>query len=184
MDITPANEDLRPLITHVATGADDSLERQLFQKSKQPNILKYTPKDAAKRFGDKEMFDTWKAGGRELYWLLGEKNDLAGIIWYGVKAFPLKTELPEPPSETFAIRLYDGYSGHGLAVPAMKQTLALHAKAAQTGGKPIAGIWLETDTDNPAALAVYTKLGYQEVHRDTERVTMVLPASEIRRIIT
>lgn len=183
MDITPAREELKPLIVSIGTGNDEGMEQQLIEKSRQPNILKYTPKDAAQRFGSKEMFESWRSGGREVYWLVGSDNDLAGIIWYGKKAFPLKTDLPEMPSETFAIRIYDGYSGHGLAVPAMKQTLALHAKAAQARGDKVAGIWLETDTDNPAALKVYTRLGYQEVSRDPERVTMVLPSSEIRRII-
>jgi RimJ/RimL family protein N-acetyltransferase len=183
MGLIPANEDLKPLILNIATGNDEQLEQQLFRKSQEPNILQYTPKDAAQRFGSKEMFEAWKAGGRELYWLLGKDNDLAGVIWYGKKAPPKQVDMPEQPSETFAIRLYDGYSGHRLAVPAMRQTLQIHAKASEARGEPLSGIWLETDTDNPAALKVYTRFGYHEVHHDDERVTMVLPASEIAAII-
>jgi GNAT superfamily N-acetyltransferase len=179
----PADEALQPYILNIASGSDPRFEAQLFQKSRQPNILKYTPKDAAKRFGDQEMFDKWKAGGREIYWLLGKNDDLAGIIWYGRKAFPLQGELAENPSETFAIRLYDGYSGHGLAVPAMKQTLRLHTEAAKQRGEKPAGLWLETDADNPAALKVYKNFGYHEVHRTADRVTMALPASEIAQAI-
>lgn len=178
---TPADSDLQPLIRTIATGSDQAVEEQLFAKSKEPNILRFTPNDAAKRFGDRAMFEAWKAGGREIYWLLGENDDLAGIIWYGRKDFPLAldTDLPEKPTETFAIRLYEGYSGHHLAVPAMRQTLELYEKAARERGEPMTGIWLETDTDNPAALKVYTRFGYREMARDAERVTMVLPASEI-----
>lgn len=183
MNTVPANKDLQPFILSIATGAEPDLERQLFEKSREPNILRYTPKDAASRFGDKTMFDGWKAGGRELYWLLGKDNDLAGIIWYGKKAPPEGLDLPEAPSETFAIRLYDGYSGHGLAVPAMRQTLQIHARSAEARGERLTGIWLETDADNPAALKVYTRFGYEEVGRTPERVTMVLPASEIERIV-
>ena len=182
MGVFPADKDLQPLIKKVATGSDEQLEQQLFRKSREPNILRFTPKDSSKRFGDKEMFDKWRSEGRELYWLLGEDDDLAGVIWYGKKAAPLKVEGSKQPSDTFAIRIYDGYSGHGLAVPAMRQTLRIHVEAAQKKGEPVSGIWLETDTDNPAALKVYTKFGYHEVHRTDKRVTMVLPASEIARI--
>lgn len=179
MNTEPADKDLRPLISKVATGSDPGLIDQLIEKSRQPNILKYTPKDAAKRFGDRKMFDAWKAGGREVYWLLGKDDDLAGIIWYGKKDFPFDIDLPEKPTETFAIRIYDGYSGHGLAVPAMRQTLRIHMDAALARGEQPAGIWLETDTDNPAALKVYNRFGYHEVSRDDKRVTMILPSSEI-----
>lgn len=178
MDKVLADKDLQPLITAVATGSDPELERQLIKKSREPSILKYTPKDASKRFRDEKALEAWKTG-RHIYWLLGEGNDLAGIIWYGKKEFPLTKELPERPEETFAIRIYDGYSGHGLAVPAMRQTLRMHAEAAKGSGEPIRGIWLETDDDNPAALKVYTRFGYREIHRGGGRVTMVLPASEI-----
>jgi hypothetical protein len=180
MNLTPADQALQPYILNIATGDDPELQAQLFQKSRQPKILEFTPKDAAERFGDQAMFNKWKAGGKELYWLLGENNDLGGIIWYGSKEFPLKDlQLPEMPTETFAIRLYDGYSGHGLAVPAMRQTLRLHTEALRQQGKEPAGLWLETDTDNPAALKVYTNFGYREVYRTADRVTMVLSASEI-----
>lgn len=179
MNRVPADKDLQPLIREVATGSDPDLVEQLIEKSRQPNILKYTPNDAAKRFGDRAMFDAWKAGGREIYWLVGEGGDLAGIIWYGKKDFPLQIDLPEKPTETFAIRIYDGYSGHGLAVPAMRQTLRMHEQAAVARGETPPGIWLETDVDNPAALKVYTRFGYQEVSRDDKRVNMILPSSDI-----
>lgn len=180
-DVTkePADDRLQPFIRYVMHGNDPELARQLVEKSRQPNILKFTPKDASKRFGDEEMFKKWLAADREIYWLVGEDNDLAGIIWYGKKDFPLDIDTPEKPTETFAIRLYDGYSGHGLAVPAMRQTLRMHVRAARKRGEQPAGIWLETDDDNPAALHVYTKFGYHEVHRGEGRVAMVLPVAEI-----
>lgn len=173
------DDDLKPLIAAVAAGSDPDLESQLIKKSRQEPILKYTPKDAAERFADQSALDRWRAGGREIHWLLGPDDDLAGVIWYGKKPFPLELDLPEIPTETFAIRLYDGYAGHHLAVPFMRQSLALHAQAQRDRGQPIAGIWLETDNDNPAALKVYGRFGYQEVKRDDKRVTMVLPASVI-----
>jgi len=86
-------EGLKPLITGIATGVDPELEKQLVEKSRQPNILKYTPKDAAQRFSDQDALERWRAGGREIHWLLGPGNDLAGIIWYGQKPFPLQSGL-------------------------------------------------------------------------------------------
>jgi RimJ/RimL family protein N-acetyltransferase len=182
MKKVPADKDLQPLIRAVATGSDPDLERQLIEKSREPSILKYTPKDSSRRFRDQKSLEAWRAGGREVYWLLGQDDDLAGIIWYGKKDFPLDIDLPDRPTETFAIRIYDGYNGHGLAVPSMRQTLRMHALAAASRGEAPAGIWLETDVDNPAALHVYDKFGYREVARDDKRVTMVLPPSEITAI--
>ncbi len=183
MNRVPADQALQPHITAIGTGESPELIGQLLEKSQEANIRQYTPNDAAKRFGTKEMFAAWKAGGRDLYWLLGKNDDLAGIIWYGKKPFPFPADEEETPTETFAIRLYDGYNGKGLAVPAMRQTLRLHVQAARGRGEPVQGLWLETDTDNPAAIHVYTKFGYREVHRTDERITMVLPAAQITAII-
>jgi hypothetical protein len=168
--ITEAPEDLKPLITGIATGSDRGLDQQLIEKSRQANILKYTPNDAAKRFGSQSMLDNWRAAGREIHWLLGANNDLAGIIWYGKKPLPLKVKLPETPAETFAIRLYDGYTGHKLAVPFMRQSLAIHVQNQEAKGEPANALWLETGT----------RFGYREVHRDEKRVTMVLDTDKIK----
>lgn len=180
MHIIPADKELRPLIKAIATGEDRNLVRQLIEKSCQSGIVCYTPNDKARRFKDEASFKKWKAGGREMHWLLGEKDDLAGILWYGRKDFPLHDlKLPETPEETLAIRLYDGYTGHGLARPAMRQSLVIHVEAKKKRGEPITGLWLQTDVDNKAALAVYGKFGYHEVFRDGTRVTMILPAGEV-----
>ncbi|HYH35909.1 MAG TPA: hypothetical protein VD706_00185 [Candidatus Saccharimonadales bacterium] len=182
MTTIPAIKELQPHIVAIATGTDDMLVRQLIEKSKQPNILKYTPNDAGKRFKDAESFKTWQTGGREIHWLLGPDNDLAGILWYGKKLFPLADiRLNELPEETLAIRLYDGYTGHGLARPAMQQSLALHVQTKQQNNEPVIGLWLQTDCGNAAAIATYTKFGYKEVARDGKRVTMILSADEVKR---
>lgn len=175
-----AGEGLRPLIASIAVGRDQDLEAQLINKSRQPNILRFTPNDAAKRFGDQAMLNNWLAKGREIHWLLGADDDLAGIIWYGKLPFPLQPDSEETPEYTFAIRLYDGYTGHRLSVPFMEQSLGIYARSKQEAGEPLTGLWLETDIDNPAALAAYTKFGYREVGRDDERVTMVLDGDKLR----
>lgn len=178
--LVPADDSIKPLVTALAVGRDPDLERQLITKSKQPNILKYTPKDAKERFGSPEQFEKWLTKGREVHWLLGPDNDLAGIIWYGKSAFPLDMPLPETPQETFAIRLYDGYTGHGLARPFMRLSLKTAARLKEERSEPVVGIWLQTDTVNPAAIAAYTKFGYREVARDDKRVTMVLDSTAVK----
>lgn len=177
-----APETMKPAVEFIAYGSDDSVEKQLVQKSSQPNILRFTPKDHKKRFGDIDMLRKWKSKGRIVHWLLGPNDDLAGIIWYGESAFPLDIDLHEKPNETFAIRLYDGYVGHGLAKPFMVQSLIILVSQKKKTGANISPIWLQTDVDNPAAIAAYSKFGYEEVARDEKRVTMVLDTDTISLI--
>lgn len=180
--LVEVEESMKPITAYLAVGQDDGLDAQLIRKSQEPNILKYTPNDAAKRFGSIEMLNAWRAKGRDIHWLLGADNDLAGIIWYGKSKFPVDMELPEIPEETFAIRIYDGYSGHGLARPFMTLSLRTAVQLKQQRGEKVAGIWLQTDLDNEAACAAYTKFGYQEVARDGQRITMVLPSEQVLAI--
>lgn len=188
LTLIETNDSLKPLITHLAVGDDPGLERQLITKSRQPAILQYTPKDAAERFGSPARLAAWRAKGRELHWLLGLDRDLAGIIWYGPAKFPLdaaelEVPLPEIPEETFAIRLYEGYAGHGLARPAMQLSLKTYVAHQQARGQKVKGIWLQTDLDNAAAVAVYTKFGYQEVAQDDRRITLVLSSELIAALV-
>ncbi|MGH7192834.1 MAG: hypothetical protein ACREJM_04770 [Candidatus Saccharimonadales bacterium] len=180
LQLFKADEDLKPLVRSIGVGRDADLEKQLIKKSREPNILRFTPNDAARRFGDESMLEDWLSKGREIHWLIGEGDDLAGIIWYGKLAFPSKADSEEAPEYTFAIRLYQGYTGHHLSVPFMRQSVGIYARAKQEAGEPLTGLWLETDIDNPAALAAYTKFGYREVGRDDKRVTMVLDGARIK----
>lgn len=184
LDTTPDRVEVDPtmnsVVRYITTKVDDTLLAQLINKSLQPNIVKYTPNDSRKRFGNSQMFRLWQAKGREIYLLLGPGDDLAGIIWYGKASFPIaELELAETPQETFAIRLYEGYTGQGLAVPFMKQTLRLAVQRKQATNQPITGIWLQTDLSNAPARASYVKFGYEEVHQDKERITMVLSPTKI-----
>ena len=178
----PVDEIMRPIVEFIAYGEDIDLESQLIEKSLQDNILKYTPKDSKERFGNLEMLKNWKSKGREVHWLIGPDKDLAGIIWYGKSEFPLDLDLKETPEETFAIRIYDGYTGKGLSRPFMTQSLRLLVEQRRAKGQDLHPIWLQTDIDNLAALSSYTKFGYEEVYRDDKRVTMVLSTSAIYEI--
>lgn len=179
----PVDDSLRHVCEFIATGSDSSLENQLIQKSLQENIMKFTPKDHLQRFGNIDMLNKWRAKGRRLFWLIGPEHDLAGIIWYGESEFPYELKLEETPSETFAIRIYDGYAGKGLSNPFMRQSLRIYVEEKlKNGGKPPI-IWLQTDVENIPAVKSYTKFGYQEVHRDEKRVTMVLSSDALNTVI-
>jgi hypothetical protein len=184
LSLVEPDPTLLPLVTHIATGRDADLEKQLVIKSRQPHIMSHTPNDAKNRFSSLDAFEKWLSNGREVYWLLGASSDLAGIIWYGKRTFPINMTLGEIPTETFAIRLYNGYVGRGLAVPFIKQSLRLSAQNKHTQGLAASGVWLETDIDNAAAQKTYLAIGFQEVDRntDTGRVTFILPSANVEDI--
>ena len=174
-----------PRIVAIAVGRNPHYESLLEKKSQQRNIRQHTPKDASERFASPLLFEQWYKKGREIHWLITDNDDVAGIIWYGASSFPLdwqKLSLPEEPTETFAIRLYDGYTGRGLARPFMLESLRIHIQRELKQKNSIQAIWLETDIDNIAAVAAYTKFGYAEVARNDKRITMVLSTEAILHI--
>jgi GNAT superfamily N-acetyltransferase len=174
--------DLGRNVQYLAFGRNRNLERQLVDKSLQPHILESTPKDASSRFKDADHLEAWFQKGREVHWLLGPSADLAGIIWYGREPLPSSSTLYKPPQHTFAIRLYEGYTGQGLARPFMEKSLRHYAGDMALRNEAFRGIWLQTDIANEAALRTYQHVGYQEIGRDTLRVTMVLSPEQIRRV--
>lgn len=178
------DDNLKPFTEYIAVGSDSSLENQLIQKSLQENVVKFTPNDHIERFGNIEMLKQWQAKGRKLFWLIGPENDLAGIIWYGEAEFPHNLSLDETPNETFAIRIYDGYTGKGLSNPFMRQSLRIYNDEKLKNGSKAPVIWLQTDIDNVPAIKSYTKFGYTEVFRNEKRVTMVLSTEALNSAIT
>jgi GNAT superfamily N-acetyltransferase len=170
-------------VLHITATMTPAIEAQLIAKSRQPLILERCPNDAGERFASHDSLTHWQSKGRCLYMLLGPGDDLAGVIWYGKKAFPAATPPPEPLDDTFSIRLYEGYVGKSLARPFMAQTLALYAAHKKAAGERFTGLWLETDADNDASLATYAKFGYQELSRSDRRVVMMLPLARVLQII-
>lgn len=163
-------------ISAIFSGRSVSLEAQLISKSLEDNIRKYTPRDSEERFTNPEAIETWFDKGRYLHWLVSSDDELAGIIWYGEAAL---SNRDEGPNYTFAIRLYDGFAGKGLAGTFMKQSIAIFVKKIREDQLIFNGIWLKTDVTNAAAIAAYTKFGYKEITRDDKRVTMSMTAEDI-----
>ena len=86
--LIPVPDEMKPAVEYLGVGDDLALEEQLVIKSHQPHILHNTPNDAKERFGSMAMIQERKAKGRQMYWLIGPRNDLAGVMWYGKKTFP------------------------------------------------------------------------------------------------
>lgn len=170
----------------IGRGLNPALIDQLIKKSKQSHIRRYCPRDAEERFASPESFETWRTskGGRNPYPLTDGSSDLAGLIWYGPQPFT-GTDILNPatdPNHTFAIRMYEGTEGRGLARPFMIETMHDYVEGLIRSGEiaTFNGIHLETDADNPRSIPLYKKVGFEEVSRDEEgRVTMVITPERI-----
>ena len=169
-------------IFDIHRGVPEHLARQLIEKSRQKHIENWTPGDAEYRFTDTQSIERHIAKGRSMY-LLAQGEDLAGTIWYGKKDFPSQEQSPQAPNQTFAIRIYEGYLGQGLAKPFMDLTLKEYLWSFMETPREdtFNGLWLSMDVDNPIAV-FYLKYGYQMVAQPDGRIFMVLSEGKIREI--
>lgn len=143
-------------------GWGDEVAQQLVGLSRQPHIQQYTPNDQARRFASEQSAHEWYAAHERAVYTLGEQA-VDGIIWFG----QARSDIADG-DYTFAIRMYEGAQGKGLARGFMQGAHQDFREQLDYDG----AIWLETDTDNAAARALYAKSGYQEVRTVDERVVM------------
>lgn len=99
-------------------------------------------------------------------------EDLGGVIWF--------TPDQQAQAPHFAIRIYEGYVGEGLARPFM--TLA-HARIANTA-MAAAGVQLSVSNENIRARQLYESFGYEPVASGVERTDMVLSSERLAEIVT
>lgn len=175
----------------VERGHTDDFVDQLIRKSRQELIVQNCPKDSSERFSSREAFEQWlqKEGGRTSYFLADPSGELAGIVWYGRAELDADI-LPDFPAElkpnhTFAIRIYDGFNGKGLAKDFIRTTMAdyLEQQAGGSQSDDFNGFHLETDKDNQAAIRLYEAIGYIAVDPDddSDRLTMVMHPEDAER---
>ncbi len=153
----------------VYRGWDEHLASELVQRSTDTDIMQWTPRDHNERFPNQEAADAWyyRVSPRVIYSLF-RASELAGVIWYGHAP---RDDLTA--NYTMAIRLYEPAKGKHLATPLL---LATETDLLQTVNPTVSGIWLETDTENSAARHSYARAGYQEVHVNDARITMIKQA--------
>lgn len=158
----PARSPLRERHYAIERGWSDDLAERLVEASKEAQIMRYTPNDAAERFPSPQAAHEWYEQKQPVIYALNRAAALAGVIWYSHRPRP---ELAA--DHTFAIRMYDTARGKGLTVPFMSATEADFRAVAH----PTA-IWLETDMDNSPARNLYRKIGYKVVAATPARITM------------
>ena len=178
----PQSEDLMVVRGFVAPFAD-----QLVEKSKQPHIRRWTPRDASERFKDLDSA-LERVKNNETHLLVDVNTyDVGGVIWYGRKEPPIDVS-PHNPSYTFAIRLYESYQGQGLARPFMRKSLSDFLEDRRLSGElrdygaSLGGIWLDVDENHQRAITRYKEFGYQTVGGHDDRLVMVLSIERILEI--
>ncbi len=139
---------------------------QIIHKSRQPHVMEFEgDEDADGRFKDSVAYKEWAKKDRSIYLLINpDRNDLAGIIWFGKRQNP---NIDKKYTLTFGIRLYEDYLGKGLSKPLMK---ASHGDIKNV--LPDQYIWLDYDKNNFIAGKSYRSFGYEELARTEDRVIM------------
>jgi ribosomal protein S18 acetylase RimI-like enzyme len=146
----------------VMQGLDQDLAEQLVERSKEKAIVRNCKNDAVKRFGSIEAVAAWQSKGRLslplVHNLGGEALSLAGFGWMG-PGKPGEDEPVIPGAETtFAIRIYEGFSGQGLSRPYTETILTAHDVLYGNHG-----VWLEAWGNNTPALKTYNDVGFVQV---------------------
>ncbi|MDD4938508.1 MAG: GNAT family N-acetyltransferase [Candidatus Shapirobacteria bacterium] len=122
------------------------------------------------RFKDLKAFNNWLHKGKIIYTLTDKNHNLLGIVWFGHKEAPVKTNA----NFTFAIRIYPPARGQGLSFDFMKSTFNDLLKSKEES--KISGFWLETSIDNWPAIKTYEKFGFRKISDsvNNNKVIMVL----------
>jgi len=150
----------------ILKGWHNTLAEQLVIASGDDEIIKRTPRDHNERFASAEAANEWYARDEHIVYSLAQAANLAGIIWFT----KYDTPVIENADYTFAIRMYEGARGKGLAGNFARAVL-LDFEATESGSD----VWLETDTDNDAALHLYESLGFAPISSAKTRTKMVRP---------
>lgn len=143
----------------VVRGLNRALREQLVLKSTEPEIIRWTPRDASERFTSTESVELREADTE--YYALIDNEDLAGIVWFSPRA-------REDSNYTFAIRLYRGYAGRGLATGLLHSAVEDFARIHPQERS----IWLSVDKDNAAARHLYEKSGFVSIIDEDTREIM------------
>lgn len=106
-----------------------------------------------KRFGE-GSYEAWYGKGRFPLVLLDAQGKLAALIWFGAE--PMPGGDPSALWDTIAFRSYPPYRGIGIMSSFGRYALAKHDELF-----PGQRIWLVTDADNAAGVALYEKLGFE-----------------------
>lgn len=158
---------LKGLRMYVGQGVDwngtATFRDQIIENSRQQHIVNSVPDDAARRFNDEQSLAFWAAQRRVVFCLSDASMSLAGLAWFGRKT----NEHAPGFDTTFAIRMYEGFVGRGLAAPFLRMAHDRVGRYLNVAS----GTWVETAATNTRSLKLFQDFGYVTVH-SAERVVM------------
>ncbi|HRH24489.1 MAG TPA: GNAT family N-acetyltransferase [Candidatus Paceibacterota bacterium] len=126
-----------------------------------------------RRFGE-GSFETWFKKERYAFALV-DGDALAALIWFGPEEMPHEFQSEHyvlGTHDTLGFRSYEPYRGKRLMTDFSRFVIDAYARM-----RPGRTLWLQTNTDNGAAIRLYQKLGFIEkgVGTDNGRLVMVQP---------
>ena len=141
----------------------------------------------AKRFADRASLERWlgKGGGRIIYTLADEQDNLCGIVWFGKEQMPKHDFIRDFDNEkygiTFAIRTYSGARGKHVSGKFMVGAIEDFIKRDFYKSTSNKGIWLETGESNIKARASYEHNGWEYVTKPDKnnRLLMIYNSPEV-----
>lgn len=164
----------------IKKGITQENTKTLIGYSRTDNVIQKFTSDS-KRFASISTFNQWKKEEKPgIYTLVNEKNELEGLIWFGFKKIPEASFIRKFDVSrygiTFAIRIYAGYRGKGLAFDFMKSSYKMFVKTRKYKLSKNNKIWLRTSFDNKAAISISKKFGFIKVSdKDEEgKIIMIL----------
>lgn len=168
----------QPLDFIIKEGLTPKQIKQLLEYSTTDKEVRSQTSDT-KRFKDRNTYEEWIKKRRIIYSMTDKNGNLLGIIWYGAQTFPQAADLLEELDTTkygitFAIRIYEKARGKKLAVPFMQTAWQMFQQTQEYQNAESKGVWLETNTNNAAAVNSYTKFGYRQVTRPNEHGRIIM----------
>lgn len=170
-NITPNSPETTSLLSGftVHRGFNRGIAEHLVERSRQPIIQAMAPRDERERFTDVDTALDWSASSPDrIFYSLAQSAHLAGVIWF------TPTQLLDA-HYTFAVRVYEPYSGRGLGA-AFGEVAHGDLEKEYEGA-----IWADVHVNNQPSQRLARKLGYRTLDGHSsdnpERVQLLRPSS-------
>ena len=151
------------------------IKKLIYYSSNDDLVLKFT--QDKKRYKDLRAFNKGK-NNRFYYSLVGKNNEFAGVIWFSKKPIPKNKFIVEFDNKnygiTFALRVYGKFRGKGLSFSFLKEAVKRYKKTRIFKEIKANKFWVSTSFDNLAAIATYTKFGFEKVSKKDSKEKIIM----------